>query len=201
MNKYVSFSRPDKLYKYIYIFIITRILYEYFFGSNIPEVIKIFTFPKNILVQETFNYLGSMIISFFLFVYEEKLNKNDKEKLQKINPDNHENDSSSKSTLKIKYIYKSPKIISNKLFLFVILLFFLLFLSIQLKNNFYNYYWMFEIFFVCFITHKIFETPVYIHKKIAVGFIIIFCLSLKILSTYDIFKNTNEKKYIKIIFG
>ena len=124
MNKYVSFSRPDKLYKYIYIFIITRILYEYFFGSNIPEVIKIFTFPKNILVQETFNYLGSMIISFFLFVYEEKLNKNDKEKLQKINPDNHENDSSSKATLKIKYIYKSPKIISNKLFLFIIFLFF-----------------------------------------------------------------------------
>ena len=62
---------------------------------------------------------------------------------------------------------------------------------------------MFEICFVCFITHKIFETPVYIHKKISVGFIIIFCLLLKILSTFDIFNNGNEikiyKNYIWII--
>ena len=79
MSKFISFSRPDKLYKYIYIFIFIRILYEYLFGSDIPIVIKIFAFPQNNIVQETFNYLGSIILSFFLFKYELKQRKKDKE--------------------------------------------------------------------------------------------------------------------------
>ena len=79
----------------------------------------------------------------------------------------------------------------------------LLFFSIQLKNHFYYIdlygldYWMFEILFVCYITYKIFEIPVYMHKKLAVGFIVIFCLTLKISSTIDIFRNEHEKKIYK----
>ena len=79
MGKYVSFSSPDSLYKYIYIFIFVRILYEYLFGSNIPEIIKIFKFPPSILVQESFNYLGGIILSLFLFFCERRERKNDME--------------------------------------------------------------------------------------------------------------------------
>ena len=72
-----------------------------------------------------------------------------------------------------------------------------------MKNNFYNIeldgldYWMFEIFFVCYLTYKIFEKKIYIHKKVSVGFIIIFCLLMKIFSTLDILKNDKIRKIYK----
>ena len=105
---------------------------------------------------------------------------------------------------KIEFIFNEIKSSDMSVSLIsIIFIMILLFLSIQLKNHFYNIeldgldYWMFEIFFVRYLTYKIFEINVYIHKKISVGFIIIFCLLIKIFSTIDIFKNDKVRKIYK----
>ena len=81
MGKYISFGKYNKLYKYIWIFIIIKILIDYFFSDTFPKQIQIDFFrtqyiPPNILVDRLFYYLGSFIFTIFFTFYERKaLNK------------------------------------------------------------------------------------------------------------------------------
>ena len=68
----------------------------------------------------------------------------------------------------------------------------------QLFNTFSNVgldgldLWMFEIVFISIINSKMFNTEIYLHHKIAIGFITIFYAPLMIL--YNILLIKNEKK-------
>ena len=81
MGKYISFGKYNKLYKYIWIFIIIKIIIDYFFSDTFPKQIQIDFFrtqyiPPNILVDRLFYYLGSFIFTIFFTFYERKaLNK------------------------------------------------------------------------------------------------------------------------------
>ena len=81
MGKFFSFGKYNKLYKYIWIAIIFKLIYEYLFSETFPSQIR-FNFlntqnyPPDILVQLFFNYLGSSFLGIFLFIYERKQSKN-----------------------------------------------------------------------------------------------------------------------------
>ncbi len=81
MGKYISFGKYNKLYKYIWIFIIIKIIIDYFFSDTFSKKIQIDFFrtqyiPPNIIVDRLFYYLGSFIFTIFFTFYERKaLNK------------------------------------------------------------------------------------------------------------------------------
>ena len=50
--KFISFGKYNKLYKYMWFYIASKIIYEYFFGTDFSEQIKllsIYSFPKDVL--------------------------------------------------------------------------------------------------------------------------------------------------------
>ena len=75
MAKPISFGKYNKLYKYIWIYVIIRTVDDYIFTEDFPSQIKpnIFNssnFPPIILVQIFFNYLGAFLFSIFLYFYQ-----------------------------------------------------------------------------------------------------------------------------------
>ena len=89
----------------------------------------------------------------------------------------------------------------------LLILIILLVFTIQLENNFYNIglygmdFWMFEMVFISIVNSKIFKTEIYLHHKIAIGFIAIVCAPLMIL--YNILLIKKEETtiiYIKYIW-
>ena len=205
MTNYISWGKYYKLYIYIWMYIVCQLLYEYLYGSRFPEKIKINyleDFPKNILIQEIFNYLSISIFSFILFKYELnqiKLSKKD-------NPVSQHPNNSSEGNLIYNEYKGNIKVISIQSFCFVI---FLLVLSNELKKIFDVIglkgldFWMFEILFITLIYATIFKIPIYKHKKIAIFIIIFFPIAMKIMSLYEIMINKHQeniyKKYYWII--
>ena len=195
MSNYISCGKYNKLYIYIWLYIISQLLYEYLYGSRFPEKIKLVylnDFPKNILIQEIFNYLGISIFSFILFKYEIKQNRlNKKDNLLSLQINN-----SSEINLIYNEYKGNIKLISIQSLCFAI---FVLIFSNEIKKFFDVIglkgldFWMFEIFFICFITANIFKITIYKHKKIAIFIIIFFPLIMKIMSLYEIMTDNDEK--------
>ena len=81
MKKYITLGEYNKLYKYLWFFILFRLIYSYIFTfSSIPKSIKFFTpysFPKNTFSNDFFEYLIMVIFSLILLLIENKRkNKN-----------------------------------------------------------------------------------------------------------------------------
>ena len=71
MGNYITFGEYNHLYKYIWVCILLKIIYEYFFGTDFIEEMKIFKkylFPKSVLIQEGLNYLVFLSYLYFYFV-------------------------------------------------------------------------------------------------------------------------------------
>ena len=84
MKKYISFGNYNKLYKHIWLYIITKYICDYVLGNILEKKANTFIyFPRDILIQQAFNYLISFIGSIFLFFYEKKQEKNLKKNLEK----------------------------------------------------------------------------------------------------------------------
>ena len=80
MGNYITIGEYNKLYKYIWICILLKSIFEYLYGNDFIEDMKYFksyTYPKSVLIQEGLNYLGIFILSIFLFFYEKSQNKNE----------------------------------------------------------------------------------------------------------------------------
>ncbi len=175
MGKYITLGKCSTLYKYIWYYIFFQIIYDYLFDYNIPNEIKLSylrpeNYPKNILVQEGFNYLGTFIFSFLFYSYETSKIKR-KRKSQEINELNFS--FISKSSLDIKLIYNDyEKGLVSPLCINLIII--LLTISVQLMNNFFIInlsglnFWMFEVLFISYLSYNIFDIPIYKHKKLAI---------------------------------
>ena len=106
MGNYIALGEYNKLYKYIWICILITEIFEYFYGTDLPEPIQIITkdsIPKGVLIQEGFNYLGLFILSIFLFIYENSQNKKEEEELSALLPE--DNTSSKKENRNYSLIY------------------------------------------------------------------------------------------------
>ena len=210
MGSFISIGKYNKLYKYIWMFLIIKLIYEYLFDGNLPNEIKIkyFTpekFPRNFLIQESFNYFGTFLFSIILYKYEMSQRDNKNRLPSNSNSDNN-NVSFSHSSSQIELIF-SDDIEQHSSTSFGTLLFTtnLLTFSIQLANQLYIInlseldFWMFEILFLSYITSKMFGTQIYKHKKIAICIIIFLPIIFKILTINEILQNKDEdflyKKY------
>jgi len=201
MCTYITFGNYNKLYKYIWLYIIIRIL-EYLLTNNfLKKTIKIDylqdePFPKNILIQKTLNFIGTTIFAMFLWKYELRQNKRSRNNIIPIISSNSKSSS-------LTFIYNEQKnnlkVVSTIFFFSII---FLYFLSNQLIYIFNSInltgldFWMLEIIFICFISVNIFKVSIYKHKKVAIFIVLLFSTTLKAISTvYIIIKEKKEKLY------
>ena len=173
MGKYISFGKYNKLYKHIWYYLITKLINEYFLESFFVKKVELLNnrFPKNILIQVAFNYLGVFIGSIFLLRYEK-------------NSGQQENDLKKNKNLYASLLYVSILLfLSTQAFKFVLIL--------QMKGL---NYWMFEILFIAIISLKLFGTPIYRHRKLGIIIISLFCGLFTILSTIFRFIDDDNKK-------
>ena len=154
MGNYFTIGGYNKLYKYIWVCIFLQLIFEYFFGTDFAEDMRIFkrySFP----IQEGFNYLGIFIISLLLFLYEKNIYKKELSETLENPHKRHRGPS-------LIYIdYENQFSNFKSIFLVIILLI----ICDQLMDTFFIFnlkglnYRMFELFIVCFITLKLFKIP------------------------------------------
>ena len=135
MGKCITFGEYNKLYKYIWICIFLKLIFEYIFGTDFPEEIKVLkksSFPKNVLIQEGLNYFCMIILSKILNIYEIIQNKSEKSETLINNSDIN----SSRTSITTNLIYNDyeKNNLSNKSVAIVIIL---LIVSEQLRNTFF----------------------------------------------------------------
>ena len=199
MRKFISFGKYNKLYKYIWIYVIIRIINDYLFSETFPSQIKpnIFdshNYPPNILVQIFFNYLATFIFSIFLNVYQKSI-INEVEEKRDESP--IKSDKSQKYELIFDY---SVPVIKLKAVFFTAIL---SIISIELINvitavGFWSIlFWVFDLFFVAYTNLIMFENPIFSHKKCAIIFILIFSTLFKFLSTFEYIFDDNYNLFYK----
>jgi len=199
MVHFISFGKYNKLYKYIWFFLIICLVNEYIFSDIFPDQIKPYIFettnyPSNILIQGFFNYLGSSIFSIFLYLYE-------KSQLQK-RENNNESKATSGILYRYEYIYYTKRLVESKIntiiFFSIILIISIESLNIFLLLNLDGItYWSFDLFFLSYINLKLFGVPIYSHKKFSIVFIAVFSTLFLIFSTYELLTNDNYNLFYK----
>ena len=197
MAKFISFGKINKLYKYIWIYILIRIIDDYIFTEEFPEQIRpsIFglqNYPPSILISIFFIYLGSFVFSILLYFYSQKQLKLGRKDEQTIKSD------SLKRYELIYYIYQ-PDIKLRT----IIFASFLWIISIEFTRILYIFgfmslfYFSFDLFFVAYINLIMFEIPIYSHKKCAIICILIFSTLFKFLSTFEYILNDSYNLFYK----
>ena len=173
MNKFILCGKYNNLYKYIWLYLVIEIIYDYFFGKDIPDELKIDylkDFPENILIQEIMNYLGTTLFSFILWKYQKRKSKSKIIPMRQSESTSYSLSLKEPSLLHNKYTIEIEPV-SGLTFLYIILL---LIFSNQLKKIFNVFglkgldFWMFELVFICVITSLIFKVQIYRHKKLSI---------------------------------
>ena len=194
MKKYITFGEYNNLYKHILFYVITKYICDYVLGDFLEtKANNLIDYPRDILIQQAFNYFISFIGSIFLFFYEKK-------------PDKQIYNNKSLSSYKKNQSNNEVELIHNDLLedknlsIFDFFIIVLTFICKQLSKVFIIFglkglnYWMLEIFFMALINSKLFDIPIYKHKKFGIFIVIFFCTLFKILSTVFRFIDDENKK-------
>ena len=185
MGKYISFGEYNHLYKYIWFFVIIKLVNEYIFGYAFPEQIRpdIFNsinYPSNKIVQRFFNYLSSFILSAFIILYEKSQTK--KQGVETIKFSN--------SLLKYKFEFFNHESLKHKIKSIV---FFSVICIISndtietIMSAGFNplIYWEFDLFIIAYINLILYEYPLFTHKKLAIIIVSVFSSLFQIISTFE----------------
>lgn len=197
MVKYITFGNYDSKFTYMLIFIILKILYEYFLGDSFPDEIKIEffksgNFPKEIIVFDVFQYLVIFAFGYFLSKTEwGNFTVSNRQSLTMIKAEE------THKSIQLIY-YETDEVIefSVKFFSFIIILY-------VINNKLYDFFyilfqdngvdfWMTEAILIFWFTTKFLKVKIYKHQKIAIGIVIIFSTLMKIISI--IYLNINNKE-------
>ena len=172
MGNFITIGEYNKLYKFMWFSMFFKLIYEYLYGSDFPteiKLIKYYSFPKSVLIQEFINYFGVFFFSIFLFIYEKNQNKPETSEEESRNSHNtNDSHSTSRKSIKSPLIYEDYEnnIVSYKPAIIVIGL---IIAYDQLRNTFFIFnlkgldFKMFEILFVCIITFLMFKITIYRH--------------------------------------
>ena len=206
MGKIISLGKYNKLYKYLWIYVAIRVINEYFFGISFPSqiVIDIFepnNFPPNIIIQDNFNYIGGLIFSIIFYYYEKKQTKI----IHQADKNIKSNESDTSSNSQIEYIHNEydPTDLSGLSPITVIIPIVLSIVALTAMNIFIIIgldgldFWVFDLFFIAYLTKVIFGKPIYGHKKIALLIIIVFSTLFKSLSTFLKINNDENRLIYK----
>ena len=205
MGNFITIGEYNKLYKFMWLSISFKLIYEYLYGTDFPTEMKLIkhdSYPKSVLIQEFLNYLGIFIFSIFLNTYEKIQNKPETSE-KASNNNNSEKDSIQKKNLESQLIYENYENIEIS-YKPVVIVIILIILYDQLRNTFFIFnlkgldFQMFEILFVCIITLLMFKIQIYRHKKIAISFQLIFCLTMKTLSLIYRILDSHKERIFKI---
>lgn len=193
MSFCITFGYNNNLCKYIFSYLLMKLLFYYLFEHSFLEIIKKHSEEVFIFTEDILFYFGIFFFSLILLLY---IIKKENQKARTM-PGNNNKISS------IIFIYNENNIynteVSKKSVIFTILLFMI---STQLKYIFFSLnfsgidFWMFEIVFICIITTIIFKSPIYNYKKLSIV-IIIFSALFKFLFTLEILKSDENKTLYK----
>ena len=198
--KYISIGKFKKSFIYIILSVVFLILKDSLYGFNylysLKEIILFNSdtqklFSQHILIHNTFNYFGALIISFFFHRYEKKTSENENNLLLSIT-------SSNRSSNIILIHMNSDKDFTTKksfiIFLFVIISWIIEELSIESYTLILKDldFWMFELFIITLFHKKMFKVEIYKHQKLAMLINIIPCF-LKIIAIILGFHKTLEE--------
>ena len=199
MKKYISIGKFRKSFIYIILSVVFLILKDSLYGFNYLNSLKdirIFNsntqilFSRHILIHNTFNYFGAIIIAFFFHRYEKKSSENENNLLLSRT-------SSNKSSNIILIHKRNDKDFTTKKS-FIIFLFILFWIIEELSIELYTYilkdldFWMLELLIITLFHKKMFKIEIYIHQKMAILINIIPCL-LKIIAIILGFHNDLSK--------
>lgn len=201
MGKWISFGVYNNLYKYIWLYLIFRLLYVYIFQyKTIPLELKFFTlesFPNyHIFTGSFFEYISMFLFSFLLHRYELYQLRKEEYRNSIANSKVSKTGSSGAFTL-IQMKINNEKLLSKYFYLLIITLV----LANIIMSSYYNCYlegadfWELELLLISLVNTMIFGIQIYRHQILAIYFVIISCSILKIISLIDIFKNDEEKLY------
>ena len=200
MGKYISFGKYNKLYKYIWFFVLIRILIEYIFGDSFPDQIRpnIFysvNYSPNKLIQIFFNYLGAFVLSIFLYLYEKSILK--KKKVEQSNNDNN----TSLLLFDYKLIYLENKNyyeIKTITIFSIIAIISVESIEILMGMGFSELvFWEFDLFIIANVNLILFANLLYSHKKFAIFCVTFFSSLFQILSTFELLFNEKYNLFYK----
>jgi hypothetical protein len=191
MGKYISLGGYNKLYKYIWIYLILRFLTTYIFSNNfIFEQFKVESlkdFPDSYFITSQFNYLGFIVISPILIFISKFLNK------KKVDEDFTEQ----------KLIFNEQDIITEygiqKTDTFWFINIFFLVLKDWIEELLWPFgcsmftYWMFEMLYYELFHYRLFKTNIYRHHIFSFIFILVPCCLLKSIYIIIQFANDTDK--------
>ena len=173
--KYISIGKFKKSFIYIILSVVFLILKDSLYGFNylysLKEIILFNSdtqklFSQHILIHNTFNYFGALIISFFFHRYEKKTSENENNLLLSRT-------SSNRSSNIILIHMNSDKDFTTKksfiIFLCVIISWIIEELSIESYTLILKDldFWMFELFIITLFHKKMFKVEIYKHQKLA----------------------------------
>ena len=184
MAKYISFGEYNQMYKYIWLFVIIKLVNEYIFGYSFPEQIRpdIFNsvnYPSNKIVHYFFNYLGSFILSGFLYLYEKLQKEKNVKPTIKLAPTlfkiklEYYNQESLKHKIKSILFYSIVYLISNDV-------------TVIISGAGFDslFYWEIDLFIIAFINLILFGYPIFTHKKLAIIIVSVFSSLIHIITTF-----------------
>ena len=203
MNCCIGLGQVDKKLYILLLAVLFRMATTFIYGINSLEFyeersisISQTTLKEQIQLQSIMRFFGITVLSFLCYIYKNQILLNNNDNNLEDNRERSSNLHSKKEKKKFLLIYNGFPIDSNEHIEKILFTAFLL-VFMELAEQFYNIfgppdsdYWTFEILFTAFFIKRIFKIRLYSHQKYSIGFIIIFCSLLKLLTSL----RSNEDK-------
>ena len=191
MTKCITFGIWNQFYKYLCFYSGANFLSQYILEDLLVKQSKfqlLSSFPPHLIIQEMFNYLGTFFFALIIIKYD-KYSKDKKEKNQ--------------NGITQRLIYVEYEKNKNINFINYLLFVALIVICNELRMLFYSFnlkglaFSSFELLFISIISFKMFKVPIYIHKKVAIYFILISSTLMKVISLAMIHSEDEIEVYQK----
>ena len=199
MVKCITLGKFDNKYKYMIYYILIMLPLDYFLGDIFPDEMKIKylrkdSLPNTVFVYEIFKYFGIFIFGLIFVKIEYNNNHTIKQ---------HPNIESNASKMEMELLYDQEKKYPTISVFSIVILISSYILELKLNELFCLFgllgldFWMTEIIFVIVINILLFKIKIYFHQKLAISIILIFSTFMKICSIIFIYKNDENRIFIK----
>ena len=206
MARCITLGNYNRNYKYIILYIIFRLIYEYFLGDVFPDEMKINflkekNIPEQIIVYDIFKFFVMLILG--LIIAKIELKKNSTPQIEPERTISTESEEQLEDGVIAKEEEKEEKKKKEKWispFIFHFSLVAIYIIATKLPEYFFLIglkgldFWNVKIFFVCLLNFLMYKTKIYNHQKLAIAIVLFFPTIMKILSIISIYKYAGDKR-------